>query len=69
MAVKLTRWPRGFAVCAPGQEERTVYFWFYEWHLFDAVDQGQHTPGRSDFPWLVGDERAIAQSGGIRIEV
>ncbi|MCZ6677511.1 MAG: hypothetical protein O7E52_09690, partial [Candidatus Poribacteria bacterium] len=53
---KLWEWERGLAVKSPGQREMTLYLWFYEWNLFDAVHQGQHTPGRYDFPKQVNAE-------------
>jgi len=43
--VKLSEWQRGVCFTPPSDEEMRMYLWFYEWHLFDAVDPGQHTPG------------------------
>ena len=45
----LDEWERGFVI-APGENpEMQIFIWFYEWHLFDAVNPGIHTPayGRS----------------------
>lgn len=45
MAVRLSKWERGIAVTSPKQEDMTVYLWFYEWNMFDAIREGQNTRG------------------------
>ena len=42
---RLAEWERGVALQAPGPPGMAVYFWFYEWNMFDAVSPGQHTQG------------------------
>lgn len=66
--VKLSRWQRGFAVRSCEREGMAVYFWFYEWNMFDAVREGQHTSGHYDFPWTVDDDCAHTASGGLQVE-
>lgn len=42
----LAPWQRGINVRVKGQPEMKVWFWFYEWTMFDAINQGQHTGGK-----------------------
>ena len=65
--VRLIPWERGFAVEAPHQKGVRLYFWFYEWNMFDALSEGEHTSGRHDFPWVVSDDRASTESAGISV--
>ena len=51
--LKLTKWERGIKVESRTDKMGFAYFWFYEWHLFDAIKKGEHTSGRSDWPWQV----------------
>ena len=46
--VNLSEWERGIAVTSPHQEDMTVFLWFYEWNMFDALQKGQHTHGTSE---------------------
>ena len=46
--VKLKSWERGIAVTSPDQEDMTVFLWFYEWNMFEALQKGQHTHGTSE---------------------
>jgi hypothetical protein len=43
--IEISEWERGFSFAPIDQEDLRMYLWFYEWHLFDAFCQGQHTPG------------------------
>jgi hypothetical protein len=43
--VRLFEWERGFAIQSDKQKDMAVYLWFYEWHMFDAMQRGQHTNG------------------------
>ena len=45
MTSKLKSWERGIAVESNVLDPVTVYLWFSEWHLFAAVDEGEHTRG------------------------
>ena len=59
--LKLSKWDRGIKVTAGIDSSRFAYFWFYEWHLFDAIEKGEHTSGKSDWRWEVapGSQSAI----------
>jgi len=35
--MKLSSWDRGIAIHSPTDDSCFAYLWFYEWHLFDAV--------------------------------
>ena len=43
--MRLVPWERGVSVQPIGTPDMKVYLWFYEWHMFDAVNRGQHTRG------------------------
>ena len=44
--ITLSEWDRGFSFAPADRADVRVYLWFYEWHLFDAFEPGQHTGGR-----------------------
>ncbi len=46
--VNLSEWERGIAVTSPHHEDMTVFLWFYEWNMFEALKKGQHTGGTSE---------------------
>ena len=41
----LREWERGIAVAPLEQATMAMYLWFYEWNLFGAVNEAEHTPG------------------------
>jgi len=51
--MKLSSWDRGISIHSPSDETCFAHFWFYEWHLFDAVSEGEHTHGSHDWEWTV----------------
>ena len=66
----LWEWERGIAVTPREQETMAMYLWFYEWHLFDAVDEGEHTEGGfRGFKRQVSQEKdaAILSSEAMRL--
>ena len=63
----LTGWTRGLKTTARSNTSLFAYLWFYEWNLFEAVRAGQHTPGRRDFDWQVGEREAEMVSEAFRI--
>ncbi|MEO2015870.1 MAG: hypothetical protein ABGZ53_16035 [Fuerstiella sp.] len=42
----LAPWQRGINVSIKTQPAMKVWFWFYEWNMFEAVKPGQHTGGK-----------------------
>lgn len=46
--LKLWEWEKGYAVESTEQEGMKMYFWFYEWNMFDAIQIGEHTNGSFD---------------------
>jgi hypothetical protein len=41
----LFEWERGIALRYGESPASAMYLWFYEWNLFEAMEQGQHTHG------------------------
>jgi len=42
---RLVEWERGVAVEPRGNPGMTMYLWFYEWNMFEAMAPGPHTHG------------------------
>ncbi len=59
--MKLTKWERGVKVESRRDKMGFAYFWFYEWHLFDAVSKGEHTHGTHLWKWTVDANGKLAQ--------
>jgi len=59
--MKLTKWERGIKVESRRDKMGFAYFWFYEWHLFDAVNKGEHTQGSHSWKWTVDADGRLAQ--------
>ncbi len=60
-SMKLTKWERGIKVESWTDEAGFAYFWFYEWHLFDAVTKGEHTHGTHAWKWNVNAKGTLAR--------
>ena len=43
--ITLDEWRRGFSFTPQDREDLSMYIWFYEWNMFEAVHPGQHTGG------------------------
>lgn len=69
--VKLSVWSRGIKLQSRKDTSRFAYIWFYEWHMFDAVKKGEHTPGSCAWKWSVNTDNTIAQmtSEGFRMTI
>ncbi|MHC4626681.1 MAG: hypothetical protein ACYTDV_06840 [Planctomycetota bacterium] len=69
--MKLTKWERGVKVESRTDKALFAYFWFYEWHLFDAVAKGEHTQGSHKWKWNVNADSTLAQmdSGWLKMKV
>ncbi|UCG50249.1 MAG: hypothetical protein JSU94_10740 [Phycisphaerales bacterium] len=59
--MKLTKWERGLKVESRTDKAGFAYFWFYEWHLFDAITKGEHTHGSHNWKWNVNAKGTLAQ--------
>ena len=59
--MKLTKWERGIKVESRRDKKGFAYFWFYEWHLFDAVTKGEHTQGSHSWKWSVDADSKLAK--------
>ena len=63
--MKLSRWgPPLVGNCvrldSPSDLNLFAYFFFYEFHLFDAIEKGKLVPGNWDWDWVVGDGATTA---------
>ena len=59
--MKLSSWDRGITIQSPTNDSCFAYLWFYEWHLFDAVLDGEHTHGSHDWKWTVSQDGSKAE--------
>jgi hypothetical protein len=62
--VKLSQWERGIKLEATAGGCGFAYFCFYEWNMFDAVHQGEHTPGSWSWDWLIDAHGLVARMKG-----
>jgi hypothetical protein len=46
----LVEWERGFGLRIPGEPAADMFFWIYEWNMFEAMQAGQHTHGTYQLP-------------------
>ena len=71
--MRLREWERGVLVESLDQPKMRMYLWFYEWHMFDAVQPGQHTRGNwaNRVKLAPGGSSASIENGneGISLEV
>lgn len=61
---RLSAWERGVKVSSRSDAKGFAHLWFYEWHMFDAIKQGEHTGGRWDWKWQVNDAGTEAVMNG-----
>lgn len=59
--MKLSSWDRGISIHSRTDDSCFAYLWFYEWHLFDAVSEGEHTHGSSSWEWKVSPDGTKAE--------
>lgn len=55
--LRLFEWQKGIGVQSRSEPGMSVFLWFYEWNMFDAREQGIHTPGSFEF------ERSVNKAG------
>ncbi len=60
--MRLSIWDRGLKVSSPDDPELYAYLWFYEWHMFGAVREGEHTGGISNWEWQRSDDGRSAET-------
>jgi hypothetical protein len=68
---QLRVWERGLAVDVPSVPGMAMYLWFYEWNMFGAFRDGEHTGGRRDFPKETNPDgsRGRIDSPDLRLEM
>ena len=59
--LKLWEWQKGIAVESTEQKGMVMYFWFYEWNMFDALEKGEHTNGSFDNNRSLNEDSTIAE--------
>jgi len=57
-------WDRGVKITSQTDHSLFAYLWFYEWTLFDAINEGEHTGGTSDWKWGLVSTSSYAQTSG-----
>jgi hypothetical protein len=62
--VRLFEWERGIGVESLEQPGMSMYLWFYEWNMFEAVQSGQHT--HADFAQFTHHVDAAGRRAEIR---
>ena len=69
--IQLREWGKGIAIDSLRREGMSVYLWFYEWNLFHARQQGQHTRGSHDWERSVKEEgqTAVIDAGDMKLTV
>jgi hypothetical protein len=69
--VRLKPWDRGIKVESMADTTKFAYFWFYEWHLFDAIEKGEHTRGKWDWSWRVDTDgqSALLDAGWLKLRM
>ena len=59
--MKLSEWERGVRLESRSEPSLFAFLWFYEWHLFDAVQKGEHSRGTYNWNWDVAEDGSTAQ--------
>lgn len=59
--LKLTKWERGVKLESRSDKAGFAYLWFYEWHLFGAVENAEHTQGSHAWNWVIDPEGTLAR--------
>ena len=60
--MKLSIWDRGVKLTSPNDDATFAYLWFFEWTLFDAVLEGEHKGGTSDWKWSIDSTGSVAET-------
>ena len=70
-ALRLFEWERGIAVEPRGHPDRTMFLWFYEWNMFEAMSPGQHTQGNWKLVRRVAPEgrSAVVTAPGLQLDI
>ena len=69
--LKLWEWEKGFAVESTNQKDMVMYFWFYEWNMFDAMEKGEHTSGTYHNQRTLSEDQttAVIFSSNLKVEM
>jgi len=64
---RLMEWERGVALQQQGRADLTMFLWFYEWNMFEAMSPGQHTPGSFKTKREIHASRAVITYPGLHL--
>jgi hypothetical protein len=65
-ALELFEWERGIGLRSTAHEPLSMFLWFYEWQLFDALELGELNPAAHDWPRAVAaDKRSATIDAGM----
>ncbi len=67
--LELFGWERGIGLQSTAHEPLSMFLWFYEWQLFDALAPGEITEARYDWPHTVAEDKrsATIDAGMLRL--
>lgn len=65
----LSEWKLGIGLHSSRDTTAYIYFRFYEWHLFDAIEAGDHTRGKDDWNWDITADRQEANMNSESLKV
>lgn len=70
-ALRLVEWDRGIAVEPRGHPDRTMFLWFYEWNVFEAMSPGEHSQGNWKLPRRIAPDgaSAVISGAGLRLDM
>lgn len=70
-APELFEWERGFGLRVPGQPVAEMFFWIYEWNMFEAMQAGQHTHGTYQLPrrLVAGGSEAVVDAPQLHLSL
>jgi hypothetical protein len=58
--LELFGWERGIGLRSTAREPLSMFLWFYEWQLFDALEPGEFSEARYDWPHTVAEDQRSA---------
>jgi hypothetical protein len=69
--MKLSEWERGIRLESRYDQNLFAFLWFYEWHLFDAVQKGEHTSGSHNWEWNIDKNATSAymNAGWLKLQI
>ncbi len=68
---RLFEWERGFGLRVANEPSAEMFFWIYEWNMFEAMQPGQHTHGTYKLPRRLAPDgtEAVVESPALRLHL